>query len=148
MKLLFAMLLSLSTTTAALAKDVLSINASRNSTLMISSDKQQRTLSVSPGDKIVINIVEGDSDGSVSVPTAPVEKEECLSNYGITECGYGCIANYGKVKCGKKPGMKCAAAFGKVECGYDCKEAYGQIKCAQNPGGTCEAAYGKITCSK
>lgn len=47
-------------------------------------------------------------------PGAP--KAECLSNYGVTVCGYGCVANYGQVRCAQSPQGVCQAASGEIRC--------------------------------
>lgn len=116
------------------AAEAIAIHASPGSVIRIVSDREEKVITVNPGDQIVLRIGEE-------------QKKECLSAYGTTVCGFNCMSAYGQVKCARDPQAKCLASYGKIECGFDCKAAYGAVACAKASQGTCEAAYGKITCS-
>ncbi|HEY9701965.1 MAG TPA: hypothetical protein V6C58_05945, partial [Allocoleopsis sp.] len=46
-----------------------------------------------------------------------IPQAKCLSDYGITKCGYNCVADYGKIACADWPGGVCQAAYGDIVCG-------------------------------
>lgn len=62
-----------------------------------------------------LSAVVGNSISNASAQEIP--KAQCLSNYGMSACGYNCLANYGVVKCADWPGGNCIANYGEVVCG-------------------------------
>ncbi len=100
---------------------------------------------------------------------------QCITEYGITACGYQCIARHGQVKCAQTPvGIcfvegdevtcwdprgwyptpqtneiprpKCVKEYGEIDCGWACLARHGQQLCAQTPDGLCVLFDGEVRC--
>lgn len=44
---------------------------------------------------------------------------QCVSNYGVTACGWSCVANYGRIRCADTPDGVCVARSGNIVCSGD-----------------------------
>lgn len=55
-------------------------------------------------------------DPRVPLPPPVAVQSQCITQFGVTACGYGCMAALGQVRCARTPQGSCREVAGVVRC--------------------------------